>query len=476
MRFFEILFFCFTGLTLILLFPKKRNKNLFLFSIGFTILSLAGYLLVEKSRWQMVPAMVFSGLLAGYVIVSYFMKKDLESIAPRRWVWTISVVLLVLTILPPTLFPVPSLPEPTGPYSVGVTSFEWVDDTRLETLAPETSENRKIMVQVWYPAEIDSDSQLAPYMEQMDVTGPVLASQFGLPDFLFDHIILAKTHSYLNVPLSAKENSYPVLVFSHGWTGVRMQNTYQAEELASHGYIVIAPDHTYGAGIVVFPDGSAILNNPALIPADAESEEEYDRIVRVLGQAWVGDLQFVLDQTEMLNDGTIPSIFTDRLDLNNIGFFGHSTGGGAVIETCYLDSRCKAGLTEDAWLIPFSREMLTDGLSQPFFFLQSEDWSGERNTVMFETLFGNLHSSNTIKLSINGTKHYDFTDLPMLTPLAPLIGLKGPINAQRSLSIINAYTLAFFDQTLKDISSPLLDGQGADYPETVFTFAPHIAE
>ncbi len=142
-----------------------------------------------------------------------------------------------------------------------------------------------------------------------------------------------------------------------------------------------------------------------------------------------------------------------------------------MIEACYLDSRCKAGLTEDAWLVPFSREMLTTGVEQPFFFMQSESWSGERNTLMFDTLFANSKSPITAMLSINGTKHYDFTDIPMLTPLAPLIGLKGPIHAQRGLSIINAYTLAFFDQTLKNNPSPLLDGQSPNYPETIFTLS-----
>lgn len=477
MRFFEILLFCFTSLTLIFLFPIKGvNKRTFLISIGLSILSLTGHLLIEKTRWQMVPVLFFSALLVIYVISTFLTKKDSDVTTPRRWVWIVAAVFLILSLLPPILFPVPSLPKPTGPYSVGVTSFEWEDENRSETLAPAPTGNRKIMVQVWYPAEVSADAELAPYMEQMGVTGPVLASQFNLPAFLFDHINLAKTNSYQNVPLSANETHYPVLLFSHGWTGVRTQNTYQAEELASHGYIVIAPDHTYGAGIVVFPDGNAILNNPDLIPDNTGSEEEYDRIVRLLGQAWVSDLQFVLDEAELLNTGAIPSIFTDKLDLARVGFFGHSTGAGAVIEACYLDHRCKAGVTEDAWMIPFSREMLTTGLEQPFFFMQSEGWSGERNTLMFDTLFANSASPITAVLSINGTKHYDFTDIPMLTPLAPLIGLKGPINAQRGLSIINAYTLAFFDQTLKEIPSPLLDGQSEDYPETIFTLSPQINE
>jgi len=305
-------------------------------------------------------------------------------------------------------------------------------------------------------------------MEKMDITGPVLAKQLHLPSFLFDHIGLAKTHSYLNLPISSGERRYPVLIFSHGWTGVRTQNTYQAEDLASHGYIVIAPDHTYGAGIVVFQDGSVVFNNPKLIPDDSVNQAEYDRVVRVLGQTWVGDLRFALDQAELLNSGDFPSIFASKLDLDRVGFFGHSTGGGAVIETCALDERCKAGLSEDAWMLPYSREMLETGVKQPFFFMQSENWSSKRNTALFNTLFINMQPP-AYKLAIKGAGHYDFSDIPLLTPLATAIGLKGPINSQRGLSIVNTYTLAFFDQTLKGIPSPLLEGQSTNYPETVFT-------
>ena len=37
----------------------------------------------------------------------------------------------------------------------------------------------------------------------------------------------------------------PVLVFSHGWGGIRWQSAFLTEHLASHGYVVIAPDHTH---------------------------------------------------------------------------------------------------------------------------------------------------------------------------------------------------------------------------------------
>ena len=61
--------------------------------------------------------------------------------------------------------------------------------------------------------------------------------------------------------------------------------------------------------------------------------------------------------------------------------------------------------------------------------------------------------------SITGTAHLDFCDLPLLSPLAPLIGLKGPISGSRVTEILNSYLVAFFDQTLQNKPSQLFAGQ-----------------
>ena len=58
-------------------------------------------------------------------------------------------------------------------------------------------------------------------------------------------------------------------------------------------------------------------------------------------------------------------------------------------------------------------------------------------------------------VSIDGTSHYDFADLPLLSPLAPQLGLKGPINGKRVTTIINDYLLSFFDMTLKGETTSL---------------------
>ena len=68
-------------------------------------------------------------------------------------------------------------------------------------------------------------------------------------------------------------------------------------------------------------------------------------------------------------------------------------------------------------------------------------------------------------VTIIGTRHYDFTDLPLLSPLAPQLGIKGPINGKRVVKILNAYLIAYFDQELKGMPSPLPFGPSEEYPD-----------
>jgi hypothetical protein len=61
-------------------------------------------------------------------------------------------------------------------------------------------------------------------------------------------------------------------------------------------------------------------------------------------------------------------------------------------------------------------------------------------------------------IKILGTRHFDFTDLPLLSPIAPQLGLKGPLNGQRVIEITNAYLLDFFEMALNGAHSKLLEG------------------
>jgi hypothetical protein len=67
-----------------------------------------------------------------------------------------------------------------------------------------------------------------------------------------------------------------------------------------------------------------------------------------------------------------------------------------------------------------------------------------------------------------GMFHVDLTDVDLLSPLAQMIGLSGPIGAERAHEIINAYSLAFFDRHLKGRPAALLDGPAEEYPDVIF--------
>jgi hypothetical protein len=84
-------------------------------------------------------------------------------------------------------------------------------------------------------------------MAKAKIFAPAIATQIGMPSFFLDHLALVKIPAYRESTVASSDQAYPVILFSHGWNGFNAQNTSQALELASHGYIVIGIQHTYGA-------------------------------------------------------------------------------------------------------------------------------------------------------------------------------------------------------------------------------------
>lgn len=52
-------------------------------------------------------------------------------------------------------------------------------------------------------------------------------------------------------------------------------------------------------------------------------------------------------------------------------------------------------------------------------------------------------------VTLPGATHFDFTDIPHLSPLASVLGLSGEADAGEVAAIINDYARAFFDWRLK---------------------------
>ncbi|HNB51586.1 MAG TPA: hypothetical protein PK530_06570, partial [Anaerolineales bacterium] len=321
MRLFEILL----PITLLLrlIYPKRWN-------IPFPTLMLILHLLVEGYRWQMIPLYLFT--VGGLLFAIGELRPTRVGSPVTRGIWRplIGILILIVCVAPPALFPIPHIHKPTGPFAVGTTTLHLTDPARTDPYAPDPNALRELMVQIWYPADAPGTSHV-PWMSNIEIVAPAISDWIEMPSFFLDHLKYATTDSYAEIPVSSAEAQFPVLLFSHGFGGFRAQNTYQMQELASHGYIVVAPEHTYASVITVFPDGRVAAHNPNTLP-DGVPEAEYDLAAQRLLEQWTADLQFVLDTLKLMDE--MDPILRGKLDLDRVGVLGHSTGGGATVQVC----------------------------------------------------------------------------------------------------------------------------------------------
>jgi predicted dienelactone hydrolase len=360
-----------------------------------------------------------------------------------------------------------------------------------------------LLTAVWYPAEIASGVRAQPFWPADSAAGAALTQLLHTPAFVFSHVRLIPSHSYLDQPVAQKEQQYPVLIFSHGYSGTIWQNTPQMEELASHGFIVFSLGHTYESGAVPFPDGRVIPMSQARLNTllksaagpemanlfkDMQKTDNPAEIKRIssrlveLGQPmndsldlWVADTRYLIDQLEKVNAGAGSGItgpakrFAGRLDLAHLGIFGMSYGGATAGEVCLHDPRCKAGLNFDGGQFG---DVLGHPLPRPFLYFTSE--GNKMNDPIYEGSNADLYS-----VHVKRSTHLDFTDLSMAMPGFKHLSFQGlsvlgPIEATQIEHIMNAYTLAFFQKYLQGRPQPLLDGPppASEFPDVVFTSHP----
>jgi predicted dienelactone hydrolase len=442
-------------LAIYLLFPYPRPANIRLIT-AFAILLVLFHFGIEGYRWQMIP---LYGLTLIILLVSMNKSWDVKPVTSY-----LTLILLAVSTALPILLPIPSIPAPSGPYQVGTRAYELTDASRKEIYSGK-DEARRFMVQVWYPSETGSSDQRAAWMENAAIFAPAVANYINMPPFFLDHLALVKEPAFQESKIAGSGSGYPIILFSHGWNGFNGQNSGQAMQLASHGYVVVGIQHTYGAIITVFPDGTIANNTPSALPG-GKPTEEYETAAHILGGQWADDMGYALDFLQLQNEDS-SSPFYQSLDLSLVGVYGHSTGGGAAIQFCATDTRCKAVLGMDPFMPPVSYEVIREGMSQPSFFMFSQRWADDvdsRNNELFNQFRPNVSQSLGV-IAINGTAHYDFTDLPLLSPLAPQLGLKGPMNGKRVTTIVNDYLLTFFDLTLNGRATDLFSTQTQKYDD-----------
>jgi predicted dienelactone hydrolase len=417
---------------------------------------------IERPRWQMAPAY----LATSYLFVVCWLPVT-SRLAAGRWTAISCMTLFAAATVLGTVLPVFRLPEPTGRHAIGTVTLLLIDPKRKELRGSTPQGQRELMVQVWYPAESTGPGQA--YRSRAEAA---LSHQ---------HLTLVRTHAAEGVPSARSPERFPLIVFSPSWTGRRNQNSVQAEELASHGFIVVGMDHPYGTDLTLFPDGRTAkttlgtfmdFSTEETLKAGQQAAEEELRVR-------TADARFVLDEMERCNRSDPAGLLTGRIDTSRVGIFGHSFGGAVAAEVCRTDSRFKAGLNYDGFIFGGALEKV---IGKPFLVLFDD--TPVPSASMVEAAMGRtrrelsftaenvkclrhaLSGEDSKVVTVLGTRHMNFCDSSLYSSMRRITHT-GPISPQRALEIINACTLSFFRKHLEGEDDRLLRTSPSRYPEVV---------
>ena len=367
-----------------------------------------------------------------------------------------------------------TLPTPTGTLPVGRTISDWVDPAGLDTLAPTPGTRRELLVWIWYPSASQRSTPADDYV-------PAALRPKGEPSrganiwtLLTRDLSNVRGHSARDPDMSHEQRSYPVVIMRAGASAPVLNYSALAEDLASHGYVVVGFDAPYRTSRVVFPDGRVMertaQNNPesCVVPDRTQMERCVGRVVT----AWTADIAFVLDRLAQLNTADSSGRFTGRLDMTSVGVFGHSLGGAVAAQFCHEDSRCKAGIDIDG--APHG-SVLEGGIAQPFMFLLSDhgdetDSASAQIKRDIQSIYNHSPADSRLRIAIRGAFHYMFSDDGALLKSSVVRGVlrvlgRLGIDARRQLAVTTYCVHTFFDHDLKGTGGSRLNLASPLYPE-----------
>jgi len=248
--------------------------------------------------------------------------------------------------------------EEPGPFAAGVTTLLLENGDPLE---------------IWYPAPKEAaDGVERDTYDMREWLPPDAAAK--IPD---EESPLFEMNAYRDLPVHGG-GEFPVVLFSHGMGGYRMQSSFLMSHLATWGFIVAAPEHPERGLAILVADGAPSGDN---------------------GPAAVREALVIVERQNS-RDG---SRFQDRVDTSRVAITGHSAGGAAVI-----DVAADPGI--DAWMTFASGGFGTSGGPEiPSFMM-----AGTADEIAVVDQIEGAYDRQTAQkryLAIAGMGHLGFTDI-----------------------------------------------------------------
>jgi dienelactone hydrolase len=231
-----------------------------------------------------------------------------------------------------------------------------------------------------------------------------LAESFYLPGWVVDYFRLVKMEAIEDAPvadpprartrrerfgdgadeedgdgseLETGSSGFPVVLFSHSFTGVKEQNSALLQEIASWGHVVVAVDHPHDAALVLYPDGSTADFRGYDMPKESEPRNWW-RFRHEHARWRALDLAHALEKTvELSFDERSP--LRGKIDLSRVACVGHSFGGAAAVMLAQMDPRVTGVVALDPWMWPLGRETAMAGCPCPLLVLEAPEFMWNRD-------------------------------------------------------------------------------------------------
>ena len=334
--------------------------------------------------------------------------------------------------------------ETLGPYPVGVTTTVFVDASRDDAT---TKSPRTLPTEIWYPTtDLGKQFPKNKHSDFMFSGNPAMsmALKMAFDVDVSDFDKQFENTAFRDAPVA--DGQFPLIIFSHGNGGFRMQNVFWCEHLASHGYIVVAPDHTGNSAATII-DGKLIIYNNDRIQAAK------DRPI---------DVSFLIDQMYAWNKGG-DSRFAKKLDMDKIGMGGHSFGGYTSTWVAEKEDRMDA-------IVPMAGAApnIDTPNSIPLMVIMAteDDTIGLEGNKVIRNYYKNSTGPKYFVEFMDGG-HYSFTEMFQYRPnFGDGIGKGKRITKDEEVTFTskdiiyrytNGYSLAFLNKFVKGDDDPAID-------------------
>jgi predicted dienelactone hydrolase len=321
----------------------------------------------------------------------------------------------------------------------------FVDESRHDDA---TDSSRTLLTEIWYPTtELGTKfpkNKASDFALKGANPGIIMAIKMAFKVDMVELDARYENEAFRDAPVA--EGKFPLVVFSHGNGGFRMQSVFWCEHLASHGYIVVAPDHTGNAAATVV-DNKLILHN-----SKAREQSAIDRPL---------DVGFMIDMMGKWNKGA-DSRFNGRLDMEKIGVGGHSFGGMTSTMAADQDDRIDA-------IVPMAavgREHVNTDVPSLIILATEDGTIGAEGNDRVREYYDEGTGPKVLVEFIDGG-HYSFTEMYQYDPkFGDGVGTGKRITNGEDITYIdmetvfrytNGYTLAFLDKYVKGESGRELD-------------------